>query len=147
MEFNNTEITLHSKQGNLTQPTLGDIGKVASQYAAAAVFRDYLNRKSLNTIRAQRTDLDNFIEYLHDITRQQKSPQQESSQLITQLPTAEALQNDPSAWMGVTWGLVDGFVRWMIAHSYAIGSINRKLSTIKHYAKLAVQAGTLDHVE
>lgn len=147
MEPNTTEIALHTKQGELSQPTLGDIGKVASRYAEAAVFRDYLNRKSLNTIRAQRTDLDNFVEYLHDITRQQKSSQQEAIQMVTQLPTAEALQNEPSAWKGISWGLVDGFVRWMLAQSYAIGSINRKLSTIKHYAKLATQAGTLDQVE
>ena len=132
-----TEIIPAPGKSLYTQPSMGDIGKIASKHAASAIFRDYLSRKSNNTIRAQHADLELFVEYLHDISKKVE---------IT-IPTSDALQSEPNAWNGITWGLIDGFVRWQLAHSYSIGSINRRLSTLKHYAKLASQAGIIDTVE
>jgi integrase len=59
-------------------------------------------------------------------------------------PPGEALAHNPQAWAGVTWGLVEGFVRWLLLRGYAIGTVNIRLSTIKTYAKLAAKAGILD---
>ncbi|MBI3960251.1 MAG: site-specific integrase [Chloroflexi bacterium] len=57
--------------------------------------------------------------------------------------TAAALATEPATWAGLTWGLVKGFAAWMLKEGYAVGSINRKLSSVKVYAKLAAQAGAL----
>lgn len=53
------------------------------------------------------------------------------------------LTQDAEAWRGVTWGLVEGFVKWQIQQGFAVGSINVRLSTVKVYARLALKAGTL----
>ncbi len=52
---------------------------------------------------------------------------------------AESLATDPTAWRGVTGGLVEGFVQWQVEQGYAIGSINVRLSTVKVYCRLAAQ--------
>ncbi|MBA3531538.1 MAG: tyrosine-type recombinase/integrase, partial [Ardenticatenales bacterium] len=55
----------------------------------------------------------------------------------------EALFGEPAAWAGVTWGLVQGFVAWLLAEGYAVGSINVHLATVRSYARLAAQAGAI----
>lgn len=107
-------------------------GKVANRYAAADAFADYTGRKAQNTLDAHRSDLVNFADYLCEATNG------------ADCPDAETLQTTPAAWAGVSWGLVAGFVRWMLGKGYAVGSINRKLSTVKVYAKMAAQAGAID---
>jgi len=107
------------------------LGQVANRYASSAIFDDYLNRKAANTLRAQLADLDTLAEYLRALGMAEHDLD------------AALLQRSPVAWRGVTWGLVDGFVRWMLQHGYAIGTVNRKLSTIKVYAKLAAKAGVI----
>jgi integrase len=54
------------------------------------------------------------------------------------------LSADPDAWAGVSWGLVEGFRKWMLDAGYAIGTVNVNLSAVKSYAKLATKAGALD---
>lgn len=103
-------------------------GQVANVYAAASVFADYTGRKSQNTLDAQRADLATFAAYLCDATGGRDCP------------NADQLQHEPAAWRGVTHGLVTGFVRWLLASGAAMGTINRKLSTVRVYAKLAGQA-------
>ncbi len=56
-------------------------------------------------------------------------------------------QTNALAWQGVTWGLVDGFVQWLLRQGYAISSVNARLSTVKVYAQLAVRAGALNQQE
>ncbi|MCB0075309.1 MAG: hypothetical protein KDE20_27825, partial [Caldilineaceae bacterium] len=112
----------------LRQPRLALAGQVANEYAAAAVFVDYTSRKSLNTLRAQQSDLTTFAEFLMD------------AGAVNANFDAALLQEQPHVWRGVTWGLVDAFVKWMLNQGYAIGTINRKLSTTKVYAKLATKA-------
>jgi len=53
------------------------------------------------------------------------------------------LANDPRAWRPVTWGLVEAFVKWQLKEGYAIKSINVRLSTVKTYARMAMQCGTV----
>jgi integrase len=110
-------------------------GQVASHHARASVFEDYLSRKADNTIRRQTADLARFADFLADAS---------DAYLTIQ---ADMLQHDPTAWRGVTWGLVEGFRNWMVTQGDAVGSINVRLSTIKTYAGLAVKAGILDAQE
>lgn len=107
------------------------LGQIANRYASSAVFDDYLNRKAVNTQRAQLADLDTLAEYLRALG------------LAEHDLDGSLLQHSPASWRGVTWGLVDGFVRWMLQEGYAIGTVNRKLSTVKVYAKLAAKAGVI----
>ncbi len=110
-------------------------GQVANAYAAASAFADYTGRKSSNTLDAQRADLASFAAYLCDATGG------------ADCPSAQQLQEEPETWRGVTHGLVAGFVRWMLRKGYAITSCNRKLSTVRVYAKLAAQAKVIVSTE
>src|SRR5690606_12689312 len=108
------------------------IGQAANTVAARHVFDDYRQRKAENTLRRQDADLTLFADYLNSVG----------------IPAdSDELAVNPAAWLGVTWGLVAGFVQWMLQQGYATGSVNVRLSTIKTYAKLASKAGTLDKLE
>jgi integrase len=113
--------------------TTMEAGLVANRLAAQQVFNNYQLRKSRNSLRAQYGDLATFAEYLQAAG--------------VAAPTADELQNYPEAWAGVTWGLVAGFVQWMLKQGLALSSVNRKLSTVKVYAGLAAQSGTLSGSE
>lgn len=108
--------------------TTAQAGAMANHYAAMNAFSDYRNRKANNTLAAQDADLVTFADYLAHVGVTVAGP---------------SLSADPETWQGMTWGLVKGFVAWMLKEGYAIGSINRKLSTVKVYAKLAAQAGAI----
>lgn len=85
---------------------------------------------SANTLRAHKLDLATFSDYLnkvHGVT----------------LDT-EALMSDTSAWQGVSYGIVDMFVQWMLADGFAVNTVNRKLTTIKIYVKFAYKANVID---
>jgi integrase len=105
-------------------------GHAANEQAARAVFVDYRSRRADNTIRRQDADLALFAEYLNDAG-----------------VTAGNFSEDPRAWRGVTWGLVEGFVKWQLIRGYAVASVNVRLSTVKGYASLAHKAGQLDPTE
>lgn len=102
-------------------------GQAANKAAARAVFTDYRTRKAANTTRRQDADLALFAEYLN----------------AARLPAGNFAE-DPRAWQGITWGLVEGFVKWQLVNGYAVDSVNVRLSTIKTYARLALKAGALD---
>ena len=106
------------------QANLALTGLAANQAAAAALFADYQSRLAAQTLRRQRADLAAFAAYLGRAD-------------------AATLGRDPAAWQGLTWGLVDGFVKWLLAEGYAVGSINVRLATVKSYCRLAVQAGAI----
>ena len=104
------------------------IGQVANEAARQHVFDDYQSRKATSTLQAQHADLSVFCAYLAHVQVR---------------IDVEELASNPDAWQGMTWGLVEGFVKWMLAEGYAIGSVNRKLSTVKSYCKLAAKAGAI----
>jgi integrase len=58
-------------------------------------------------------------------------------------PAAEDLAQYPQAWPGITWEIVDGFVKWLLLQGFAIGTIKVRLSTVKTYARLAAEAGAI----
>jgi integrase len=53
----------------------------------------------------------------------------------------------PAAWQGVTWGLVEGFVKWLLNQGYSLASVNNRLSAVKVYARLAAKAGVIPPTE
>lgn len=106
-------------------------GEAFNQAAAAGVFGEYRARRSANTLKAQDNDLAVFADFLAYATGENYG----------------ALNTDPEAWHGITWGQVQGFVNWQLDQGYAIASVNRRLSTVKKYAALATKAGTLDPTE
>ena len=112
--------------------TLEQIGQVANNYASQNVFTDYQQRLSANTRRRQSDDLALFATYLA---------------AAGGVLNADDLLHNPNAWQGITYGLVDGFVRWMLVEGYAIGSINVRLSTVKAYCKRVAKAGVISSAE
>jgi integrase len=114
-----------SQSGQLQQA-----GKAANVAAARHVFRDYQQRRAYHTLRRQYADLALFMDYLAELN----------------IPCGP-LFDDPEAWRGISWGLVEGFKQWMLGLGYAIGTVNVRLSTIKNYAKLAARAGTVELTE
>ena len=106
--------------------TMALAGHAANRAAAANVFADYISRKAANTIKAQGFDLAVFAQFLN------------SAGIVV-----DDLQSNPDSWEGMTWGIVEAFVKWQLQDGYTTASINRRLSTVKTYAKLAAKAGVL----
>lgn len=116
-----------------TRPTEIDphteaIARLANAHAAANAFTDYRMRKATNTLARHADDLQTFAQFLAGVG-------------ITRDPSA--LATDPTAWRGITHGLVSAFRAWMLRQNYATGTIGVKLATVKRYAKLAHVAGVI----
>lgn len=105
---------------------------IPNERAERAVFTEYRNRRAANTINRQQSDLARFAEYLAPIH-------------IT--TTADELATNPEAWRGMTRGLVAGFVQWQLRTGFAVASCNVRLSTVRTYARLAMQVGMIDLAE
>jgi len=140
--------TLTPSAGSQQPAPLARAGQAANQAAAAATFTDYINRKADNTLRRQKFDLILFAEYLATVAAL-TPPESGAAWLQSDQGNkwltgqAEALARDPASWAGVTWGLVEGFVKWQLNQGYAVGSVNVRLSTIKTFARLASKAGAI----
>jgi integrase len=107
---------------------LETLGQVADDYASQETFSEYQARRSANTLRRQRDDLQLFCTYLA---------------AAGAVRGADELFGDPQAWRGISAGLVKGFVTWQVKQGYAIASVNSRLATIKVYCKMAMDAGAL----
>lgn len=106
------------------------IGEVTRRTGSESRFVDYRNRRAEQTLRRQDADLDLFKNFLN---------------MNDVYPTD--LGQDSSAWQRITGRFVEDFVNWQIAQGYAIQSINVRLSSIKTYARLAMQSGVLSPQE
>lgn len=131
-----TEIILADNGRSLQPPSTSSLeiaGQVANRVAGQNIFQRYLSEKSANTIKRHARDLELFAEYLLD----------------AQIPLEHGadFQTNPSAWRGVTWGIVEGFVQWQLGEGYAISSINARLSTVKVYAQMAIKADAISREE
>ena len=107
--------------------TMATAGQIANQIASKHIFSDYRKRRAENTIKRQDNDLALFADYLQSL----------------QLPIGNFAE-DPQAWSGISWGLVDGFRGWLLKAGYAVSTVNLRLSTIKVYATMAAKAGAID---
>jgi integrase len=59
------------------------------------------------------------------------------------LMAASNLYEDPAAWAGITWGLVQAFQRWLLQNGYSVKTINDRVSVVKVYMTMANQAGVI----
>lgn len=111
----------------LSAPTA--LGIAANAAAAQFVFADYISRKSANTIRNQRADLASYALFLEEIGAGKVD--------------CDSLQQEPAPWRGTTWGMASAFVQWLLKRGFSTATIQRRLSTIKKYSELALQAGAI----
>jgi integrase len=125
-----TDLTI-TQDRDVVPSHLACIGQIANQVAAKHTFANYQQRKAANTLRRQTAGLILFMRYLAGVGA---------------TPEGD-LATYPQAWEGITWGLVEGFVKWQLIQGYAVSSVNVRLSTIKTYARLAFKAGTLGNTE
>ncbi|MCP4415192.1 MAG: site-specific integrase [Chloroflexi bacterium] len=154
---------------NNAMSTLQNAGQVANRVAADHIFVDYQMRRAKRTIQTQRAALTLWVQYLLDtgiggdlIQNGQRWGDEHlddgqtavlmkaadiQSKPLTILQTAVYCQNVPEAWQGVTWGLVEGFVKWMLKAGYSLESINNRLSAVKVYTRLAAKAGVIPPIE
>ena len=119
------------------QSLLARAGEAANHHARRNAFEDYLSRKADNTIRAHRSGLARFAEFLIVAQVYQGDPNTHAAQLMS----------DPTAWQGVTFGIVEGFRNWLVVQGEAVATINLRLSTLKVFTKLAFKAGVIDATE
>lgn len=147
------------------QTDLAKVGRAANHAAKNYIFADYRQRRSDATLSNQLAALALWVEYLANVgagaalmaaatdwSIEQMS--QADRTAVTELAEsrgvpAEVLlgahycQNVPVAWHGVTWGLVNGFVVWLLGQGYSLSSINNRLSAVRVYARLATKAGII----
>ena len=103
-----------------------EAGQAANEQAARTTFARHVFGKAKNTERRKLAGLALFEQFLQSAG----------------VPASQ-LYDNPHAWRGVTWGLVEAFKVWMLQEGYAIGSINDRLSTVRTYAELAAKAGAI----
>lgn len=141
------------------------LGQSANETASTYLFADYHSRRSVKTLRTQTAALVLWVEYLqkikaagdllvtgkqwavgyfsaHELTHLAKTAEDQQLALVV-LHAAYYCQHVPTAWHGVTWGLVEGFVKWLLKQGYSIATVNNRLSAIKVYIRLAAKAGTI----
>ena len=84
----------------------------AHEAAQKSAFADYRSRRAKNTLRRQDVELANFGEYIG----------------------VNDLAVNPHFWKGISWGIVEGFIKRMLIRSYTVELQNGKLKAIRDYA-------------
>lgn len=107
-------------------------GETADRVAAGSAFARFRDEKSANTLKTHDRALATWADYIAEVTR-------------TNVLSADVYATDPTAWQGVTWGLVEGFRQWMLGEGYAISSLNVKLTCVKGYISQAARVGVIDY--
>lgn len=116
-----------SLSSNLPLEAPLSLGEYANRKADETVFERYIGKKAEETKRRQKADLASFFSYL--------------TKMGYGLPIDTFLDTqDWSLWSGVSYGLVEGFVMWMVREGFAVGTIRLRLSTVKTYSHFAWRA-------
>ena len=158
-----------NKNTALQNNELTRAGEAANRAAADYLFTDYRQRRAARTIQTQTAALLLWVQFLDEIGAatqllteanvwasrnfDEKSHKKLQEQLQLQQTSppiirgAHYCQHSPYAWQGVTWGLVEGFVKWLLNQGYSVASVNNRLSAVKVYARLAAKAGTIPPTE
>lgn len=118
---------------------------IANQVAQKYELRDYLARKSTETLRRQTYDLKLFASYL-------KTAGIDATGIALDVMHHKALEDAGTpisleGWSDVSYGLIQGFVRWQLLEGYAVHSVNIRLSTVKQYCYLATKSGVMPATE
>ncbi len=144
-------------------------GETANRAAANYLFADYRQRRAAKTIRTQAAALLLWVQYLAEAgavdellveSEAWATSYFDDEELADLLPYAQSRQSSlpiiygahycqhvPRAWQGVTWGLVEGFVKWLLNQGYSVASVNNRLSAVKVYTRLAAKAGIIPPTE
>jgi integrase len=105
----------------------------AASANAVTAYREVL---ATNSNEAQRFDLSVFAQYVAATHVIADDP-------ATRADFVKQLLDAPTTWAGLSHGIVAGFIQWQFRQGYAIGTINRRLATVKAYARLSAQLGVL----
>ncbi len=165
----NTKLEISDPQPVQNNSIVQHAGQAANQAAASFLFTDYRQRRSARTIRTQTAALQLWVQYLDALgiadalladadmwasgtfttaARQQMAKQADAQNTeLLFICGAHYCQHLPAAWLGITWGLVEGFVRWLLNQGYSLASVNNRLSAVKVYAWLAAKAGVIPPAE
>ncbi len=141
------------------------VGRTANEAAQHHIFHDYHLRRSKNTIATHRAGLVAWVHYLQrakaarslthtavawvhdtfdDDGREEIERYAEAANLSPLTVCAAVYcQSVPAAWKGTTWGLVEGFVKWLLNEGYSVATVNQRLSSLKVYLRLATKAGEI----
>lgn len=144
-------------------------GESANRAAANYLFADYRQRRAKKTIQTQTAALLLWVQYLDEVGAADEllgaatawaAAYYDDAALGSLLEYAQSQQLSlpiiygayfcqcmPAAWQGVTWGLVEGFVKWLLGKGYRMTSVNNRLSAVKVYARLAAKAGVIPPTE
>jgi hypothetical protein len=120
----------------LERRQLNDAGQAANRAAANYLFADYRQRRAESTLRTQRAALVLWLQYLTEaragaellaeaemwaLARLDHEALKELAEYAESRQTSPPIiygatycQSLPAAWHGVTWGLVEGFVKWLL---------------------------------
>lgn len=147
------------------------VGEAANRAASDYLFADYRQRRAKKTIRTQTAALTLWVQYLAGVGAAREllaaakqwmlvnfdeselevlakhTSKQPFSLPIVFVYGAHYCQHLPAAWQGVTWGLVEGFVKWLLLQGYSLATVNNRLSAVKVYARLAAKAGVIPPAE
>ena len=107
--------------------TIQELGQAANTLASQGIFEAYRLKRAANTILAQKQAIDNFTRFLTEVGG---------------MPTGNMFDN-PQAWEGITWGLIQAYVQWQIQKGYSISTVNQHLAILRKYASLAAQVGCI----
>ncbi len=118
--------------------TLSRAGQAADGWVQASIFEEYHLVKAPGTLQSHRYDLALFSNFL-------------AAMGIERAP--DALYADAHAWAGMTASLLISFRKWLLypqhtpaqeqAKGYSIGSVRRRMATVRQYCKLAFRSGVI----
>lgn len=166
---NGRSLTTQTTTTALQKSDLSRAGEAANAAAADYLFADYRQRRAKKTIKTQTAALQLWVQYLSEVgaagellaeamawalayfdeeTLAEMTAYAEAQQCpLPIIVGAHYCQHLPTAWQDVTWGLVEGFVKWLLNQGYSLASVNNRLSAVKVYARLAAKAGAIPPTE
>jgi integrase len=148
---------------------LAQVSQLADRAASNYIFIDYQQRRSTQTLRTHAAALLLWTSYLDSVNalaeivslatdwasnnfiasdlRKLEEYAKVQNGAIELILAAHFCQSEPAAWQGISWGLVEGFVKWLLNQGYSINSVNNRLASIRVYVRLAAKAGTVSPAE
>lgn len=164
-ESTSRDLAVQTTSTDIERRQLTAAGRAANRAAANYLFADYRQRRAESTLRTQRAALVLWVDYLVEVgaagellaeaedwaqdclgDEALKKLTEYAAARETSLPIiygATYCQSLPAAWHGVTWGLVEGFVKWLLHEGYSVASVNNRLAAVRVYVRLAAKAGVI----
>jgi integrase len=115
----------------LQKAVLALASAAADHVARQNIFATHLEDAPRNTQRMYAAAITCFTTYLNDVLKEAPVP----------VKITLRLDEEPSLWAAVSFGLVEGFQKWLLLQEYSIKTANDYLTVVKVYAMLAQKAG------